>query len=70
VNEGELLSFIVSATDADTDPITYGTNATKGSFDTITGNFSWTPAMEMGEHTFGTSIQATATEDKTAKRSQ
>jgi len=43
VNEGELLSFIVSATDADTDPITYGTNATKGSFDTITGNFSWTP---------------------------
>jgi hypothetical protein len=43
VNEGDLLAFTVSATDADNDAIIYGTNATKGSFNTTTGNFSWTP---------------------------
>jgi len=43
VNENENLQFTVIATDADYDTITYGTNATKGSFNTTTGNFSWTP---------------------------
>jgi hypothetical protein len=44
VNENESLQFNVTATDADSDPITYGTNATKGTFNATTGNFSWTPA--------------------------
>jgi hypothetical protein len=44
VDEGDLLAFTVSATDIDNDTITYGTNATKGSFNTTTGNFSWTPS--------------------------
>ncbi len=43
VNEGQLLTFTVNATDADNDTITYGTNATKGTFNTTTGNFSWVP---------------------------
>ncbi|MDW7727604.1 MAG: hypothetical protein SCH70_10955 [Candidatus Methanoperedens sp.] len=43
VDEGQLLSFIVSASDADNDTITYGTNATKGSLNTASGQFSWTP---------------------------
>ncbi len=42
VNGGQLLTFTVSATDADNDVITYGTNATKGTFNTATGEFSWT----------------------------
>ncbi len=41
VNEGQWLNFTVNATDADNDLITYGTNATKGSFNATTGNFSW-----------------------------
>ncbi|SNQ60491.1 IPT/TIG domain-containing protein [Candidatus Methanoperedens nitratireducens] len=44
VNENENLQFNVTATDADLDQITYGTNATKGTFNATTGNFSWTPA--------------------------
>ncbi|KCZ70808.1 hypothetical protein ANME2D_02833 [Candidatus Methanoperedens nitroreducens] len=43
VDEGQLLTFTVSSTDADNDAITYGTNATKGTFNTTTGGFSWTP---------------------------
>lgn len=38
---GSWLNFTVFALDADGDIITYGTNATNGSFDTTTGNFSW-----------------------------
>jgi len=30
VNEGQWLNFTVQATDPDSDPITYGTNSTKG----------------------------------------
>ncbi|MDJ1422443.1 MAG: PxKF domain-containing protein [Candidatus Methanoperedens sp.] len=41
VDEGQWLNFTVKATDADNDLMTYGTNATKGSFNTTTGNFSW-----------------------------
>ncbi|MDJ1420669.1 MAG: carboxypeptidase-like regulatory domain-containing protein [Candidatus Methanoperedens sp.] len=43
VDEGQLLTFTVSATDTDNDAITYGTNATNGIFNTTTGEFSWTP---------------------------
>ncbi|MCZ7401264.1 MAG: PGF-pre-PGF domain-containing protein [Candidatus Methanoperedens sp.] len=45
INENQALSFTVSATDADNDPITYGTNATKGSFNSGTGQFTWTPTF-------------------------
>ena len=41
VTAGSLLTFIVSATDADNDTITYGTNATKGTLNTTTGTYSW-----------------------------
>jgi hypothetical protein len=43
INEGDLLTFTVSATDADYDTVTYGTNATEGTFNSTTGHFSWTP---------------------------
>ena len=41
VTAGDLLTFIVSATDADNDTITYGTNATKGTLNSTTGTYSW-----------------------------
>jgi len=44
VNEGQWLNFTVQATDPDSDPITYGTNSTKGNFNSTTGDFSWLPA--------------------------
>ncbi len=43
VSEGELLTFTVSATDADSDAITYSANATKGTLNPTTGIYSWTP---------------------------
>lgn len=43
VSEGDLLTFTVSATDADPDAIIYRTNATKGTLDPATGVYSWTP---------------------------
>jgi PGF-pre-PGF domain-containing protein len=43
INEGDLLTFTVSAADADYDTVTYGTNATEGTFNSTTGYFSWTP---------------------------
>lgn len=45
VNEGELLSFIVSASDPDHNPLTYSViDAPSGaSFNNSTGEFSWTP---------------------------
>jgi len=43
----------LSATDADNDTITYGTNATKGVFNTTTGQFSWTPTIsDVGTYTW------------------
>jgi len=45
VNENQALSFTISTTDADGDIITYGTNATKGSLNTATGTFTWTPSF-------------------------
>ncbi|MDL5503407.1 MAG: hypothetical protein QSU88_09340, partial [Candidatus Methanoperedens sp.] len=41
VTAGDLLTFIVSATDADNDTITYGTNATNGTLNSTTGNYFW-----------------------------
>ena len=41
VTAGNWLNITVSATDADGDTITYGTNATKGKFNTSTGSFNW-----------------------------
>jgi hypothetical protein len=38
---GNWLNFTISATDADNDTITYGTNAANGTLDTTTGNYSW-----------------------------
>ncbi len=43
VYKGQLLSFGITATDADSDPITYGTSATKGVLDNNTGAYTWTP---------------------------
>ncbi len=44
VTAGQLLTFAISATDADSDPLTNATNATKGSFTPSTGLYTWTPA--------------------------
>jgi len=45
VNEGELLTFTISATDPDGDPLTFSaSNLPSGAtFDPATGTFSWTP---------------------------
>jgi len=51
VNESTLLTITMSSTDADSDPLTYGTNATNGS---LVGNvFTWTPTYnESGTYTW------------------
>jgi peptidoglycan/xylan/chitin deacetylase (PgdA/CDA1 family) len=41
IGEGRLLTFIVNSTDEDNDSIIYGTNASKGTLDPLTGVFSW-----------------------------
>ena len=41
VTAGNWLNFTISAADADSDIITYNTNATKGAFNTSTGSFTW-----------------------------
>ena len=48
VNEGELLTFIISATDADGDPLVYSAANLPGgaSFDPSTRTFSWTPRYD------------------------
>lgn len=43
ITAGNLLTFTVSATDADSDPLSHSTNATKGSFNPA-GKYSWMPA--------------------------
>ena len=44
VTAGNVLTFTVSVTDADSDTITYRTNATKGTLNSATGVYSWTTA--------------------------
>ncbi|MCD4798194.1 MAG: hypothetical protein K8R19_04180, partial [Methanosarcinales archaeon] len=48
VTEGQWLNFTVSATDEDSDPITYGSNKTNGDFDSNTGIFTW--LTELGDN--------------------
>ncbi len=48
---GNLLTFTVSATDADTDTLTFGTNATGGILNHSTGVYSWMPSSaDTGPH--------------------
>lgn len=54
VNEGDLLSFVVSATDADNDPLVYSaSNLPEGAvFSSGSQTFSWTPAFnQTGNYT-------------------
>ncbi len=44
VYKGQLLTFKINTTDADSDSIHYGTNATRGNLDSSTGVYTWTPA--------------------------
>ena len=46
VTAGDVLTFTISATDADNDPIRYGTNATYGEFNTSSGKYSWTTTYD------------------------
>jgi hypothetical protein len=46
VDEGQWLNFTISSTDIDGDSLTYGTNASKGTFNTTTGNFNWSTVSE------------------------
>jgi len=41
---GNYLNFSINASDLDTDTVTYGTNASNGSLNNSTGNYSWLPA--------------------------
>src|SRR5450759_1447165 len=43
VTADKLLTFTISAIDADSDSLTNATNATKGLFTPSTGVFTWTP---------------------------
>lgn len=51
VTAGSWLNFSVNATDADSDTITYGTNASNGTLNTTTGNFNWsTTGADVGTY--------------------
>jgi len=65
VNENEMLSFTLSATDPDGDSITFSaTNTPAGSiFNPVTGVFSWTPTYNDGGNY--TDIEFTVTDDGT-----
>jgi hypothetical protein len=54
VNEGSLLTFTATASDADGDPLTFSLDGAPSgaSIDPITGVFSWTPADGPATHTF------------------
>jgi len=43
ITAGQLLSFTLSATDADSDPLTNASNYSKGTFTPSTGVYTWTP---------------------------
>jgi hypothetical protein len=48
---GKLLTFTVSATDADSDPLTFSTNATNGTLNQSTGVYYWMPSStDSGDH--------------------
>ncbi|CAG0994524.1 hypothetical protein METP1_02484 [Methanosarcinales archaeon] len=51
VTAGNIIQFNITAIDADNDNLTYGTNATKGIFDTVSGNYTWqTNSNDSGEY--------------------
>ncbi|VVB93924.1 Carboxypeptidase regulatory-like domain protein [uncultured archaeon] len=53
IDENTLLQFTVISTDLDYDAISYGTNASKGTFNITTGQFSWTPGNgDSGNYTW------------------
>ena len=53
ITAGNMLSFTITATDADSDPITYGTNASNGTLNTTTGEYSWTTSSsDVGTYTW------------------
>src|SRR3990172_11286066 len=53
ITAGTLLTFIVSAADADNDPIVYSTNATNGTLNSTTGEYSWqTTVLDEGAYTW------------------
>ncbi|HYN44382.1 MAG TPA: hypothetical protein VER35_00115, partial [Candidatus Limnocylindrales bacterium] len=53
ITAGDTLNFTVESADADTDPITYGTNASKGTLDPSTGDYSWTTSgLDEGTYTW------------------
>ena len=60
VKEGSTLTFSVSASDPDGDPITYSTSALPGgaSFTASTGTFTWTPSYTQAG-TYGVTFSAT-----------
>jgi hypothetical protein len=51
ITSGSLLTFNVNATDLDLDPIIYGTNATNGTLNPTTGDYSWlTTSSDVGTY--------------------
>ena len=53
ITAGNVESFTVTATDADPDPITYGTNASHGVLNKTTGEYSWTTnSSDVGTYTW------------------
>jgi|GEM_PF-2169717 len=53
VTGNQNLNFSINTTDADNDVITYGANNSRGSFNSTTGEFTWTPALgDVGVYTW------------------
>ncbi len=51
ITAGNLLTFTLSPTDADSDTLTNSTNATNGTFNPSTGKYSWMPSSDdVGQH--------------------
>ncbi len=68
VTSGQWLNFTVNATDADSDTITYGTNANKGTLNTTTGNYNWsTTSGDVGTYywNFNSSDTYSGVDDET-----
>ena len=53
VTVGQMLTFVVNATDQDGDVITYSANVTKGLYNSSTNVYSWTPnSSDIGTYTW------------------
>ncbi len=55
VTEGQWLNFTISATDSDSDVMTYGTNSTYTTFNTSTGSYNWS-ASGVGIYTWNFNV--------------